>query len=270
MSLREPVVAGTFYPSTKKALLEQIGALSGAEKKAWDAIGVVSPHAGYVYSGGVAASVYGSIKPSDTYVILGPNHTGLGQAFGISTADAWKTPIDNATVDKELAGSIISFSDLISYDDHCHDGEHSIEVQLPFIQSIQKHFKFVPLVVSTSDLDECRQVASAIAQSIIGLDKHPSVTIVASSDMTHYEPQKDAQKKDAVAIKAMLDLDEERLFKEVRELDISMCGLAPCAIMIAASKQLGATKARLVRYATSGESSGDYASVVGYAGIVVS
>ena len=267
--VRKPVVAGRFYPGSKTSLLREVESLIDSKAKKQDAIGVVSPHAGYEYSGSVAGSVLSSIAPKGNYVILGPNHTGSGERFGLDTSHSWMTPLGEVRLNRALADAIKKECRFIKDDSLSHAGEHSIEVQLPFLQVLQEDFEIVPIVVSYADLDAYREAGKAIAKAVKGLALEKDVTIIASSDMTHYEPQEDAKKKDAVAIEAVLALDEERLIDRVTEMDITMCGFAPTAIMIVAAKELGAKSTRLVRYQTSGDTSGDYSSVVGYAGIII-
>jgi AmmeMemoRadiSam system protein B len=267
--IRNPAVAGQFYPESKTSLLREVESLIDSKAIKSDAIGVVSPHAGYVYSGSVAGSVFSSIKPKGNYVILGPNHTGLGERFGLDKGRAWKTPMADVRVNRVLADAIIDRSRNIKYDSLSHAHEHSIEVQLPFLQVLQEDFEFVPICVSYADLDAYILTGKAIAEAIKDVKLQKDTVIVASSDMTHYEPQEDARKKDSLAIEAILALDEKSLVDRVAEMGITMCGFAPVAIMLAAAKELGASSARLVRYQTSGDTSGDYSSVVGYAGIIV-
>jgi len=267
---RNPFVAGQFYSGSKDALSKEVARFVAGSKAEDDAIGVVSPHAGYIYSGAVAGSVLGSIKPKDTYIIMGPNHTGLGCQFALSPARIWKTPLGDVETDERLALEIKKNCRLIKDDELSHIKEHSIEVQLPILQYLNKNFKFVPIVISYAGLDVYRQIAKALAKSVKDLNLEKNITIIASSDMTHYEPQDTAKSKDFAAIEAILRLDEEELFKRISSMDITMCGYGPALIMIAASKALGAKKAKLVKYATSGDVSGDYSSVVGYAGITIS
>jgi AmmeMemoRadiSam system protein B len=269
MMVRNPARAGQFYQGTKVSLLREVESLIDSSAQKEDAFGVVSPHAGYMYSGHVAGSVLSSLKPRRTYVILGPNHTGLGAQFGLDTNTSWKTPLGEVAVDARLSGRIMHNTSLVQGDSMSHMGEHSVEVQIPFLQVLQKDFTIVPIVVSYASLDEYRQVGKAIAAAIKDLSMTGDVTIIASSDMTHYESQASAEKKDAIAIDAILTLDEKKLIDVVSKHDISMCGFAPAAIMLAAAKELGATRARLVRYQTSGDASGDYSSIVGYAGIII-
>ncbi|MFA5143152.1 MAG: AmmeMemoRadiSam system protein B [Candidatus Omnitrophota bacterium] len=266
---REPVVAGQFYPGTKAALAREVGGLAVAKAPRRSVVGIVSPHAGYIYSGGVAGSVFASIEPVPVYVIIGPNHTGLGLQFGLSTSRSWKTPLGEVAVDTALAAAIKKNCAYIKDDDLSHKFEHSIEVQLPFLQYLQKSFRIVAIIASHADLAAYRQVGAAIAKTLKEKGLDGKAVIVASSDMTHYEPLSSAEKKDDEAIKAILDLDEEALLDRVVSSGITMCGYAPVTIMIAAAKALGARKAELVKYATSGDATGDYSSVVGYAGLVI-
>lgn len=282
--IRNPAVAGQFYPGSKDALEREIRAMVDPSAQREDAIGIVSPHAGYIYSGRVAGSVFSAISAKKSYVILGPNHTGLGETFGLDESDSWKTPIGDVEIDRVLADAIKKNCKYVKNDSLSHAHEHSIEVQIPFLQVLRKDFnppsakfppgggcgfRIVPIAVSYADLDAYRSVGRAIAGSIKELKLEREVTTIASSDMTHYESTESAKKKDSIAIKAILELDEAKLIKEVTERDISMCGWAPVAIMIVCAKALGASRARLVQYGTSGDASGDYSSVVGYAGMII-
>jgi len=263
-------VAGQFYPGSKEALTRETGKLThAAPEKKEDAIGVISPHAGYVYSGPVAGLTLSSIKPKPIYVIMGPNHTGLGSPFSLSTSDSWATPLGNVSIDKALADKILKNCPDIAKDEFAHIQEHSIEVQLPILQALQENFTIVPIVIAQAGIEQYRRIGQAIAKSIKELKLEKEVTIIASSDMTHYESRDSAKEKDFMAIDAILKLDEEALVERIKEYDITMCGYAPAVIMMVAAKSLGAKKAKLIKYQTSGDTSGDYSSVVGYAGIVV-
>ncbi len=268
-AIRNPFVAGQFYPGTSQALAKMIESMTDKTVKQEDAIGALSPHAGYIYSGPVAGSVFASMKPRKNYVIIGPNHTGMGEAFGLSTSSSWKTPLGDVPVNKELADRIKENSKYIKSDDLSHEAEHSIEVQLPFLQSVAKNFSFVPISVSYAGLDAYESVGRDIAKAVKDLKMAKDVAVIASSDMTHYESQASAKKKDSVAIESILKLDESELFKNITKYDITMCGFAPAIIMIVAAKELGARSAKLVKYQTSGDVSGDFSSVVGYAGIII-
>lgn len=266
--IREPAVAGQFYPGTAAALKKMVEKLTEKNIQRKAAIGVVSPHAGFVYSGAVAGAVFSTISLPDTYIIIGPNHTGSGRPFSIMADGSWMTPLGEVKIDKELAADLLKRSRLLQDDVRAHSFEHSVEVQLPFIQFFKESFKFVPMVLSHADLAVYREIGNDIAESIKHLKK--DAVIIASSDMTHYEPQETAKAKDHEAIKAMLEMDEEKLLKKIDEIDISMCGYAPASVMLAAAKKLGGKFAQLVKYQTSGDVSGDYSAVVGYAGIIVS
>jgi len=265
--IREPAVAGQFYPGTEVSLKKLIETLTEKSAQRKKALGVVSPHAGFVYSGAAAGAVFSRIELPDTYIIIGPNHTGRGRPFSIMKDGSWVTPLGEVDIDKELASNLLKRSRLLQDDATAHSFEHSVEVQLPFIQFFNNNFKFVPVILSHADLKTYREIGKDIADSI--KESKKNVLIVASSDMTHYEEQKTASAKDHEAIKAILELDEEKMLKIIDEFDITMCGYAPVAVMLAAAKALGAKKAELVRYQTSGDVSGDYSSVVGYAGMII-
>jgi AmmeMemoRadiSam system protein B len=268
--IRNPAVAGQFYSGSKESLIKEVEKLVPvSDEKKVDAIGVISPHAGYAYSGSVAGATLSSIKPKPIYVIMGPNHTGLGSLFSLSTSDLWSTPLGNVAINKTLAEKILKNCPEISRDEFAHIQEHSIEVQLPILQLLQENFTIVPIVISQGDIEQYGKIGQAISKSIKELKLERDVTIIASSDMTHYESQSSAEEKDSRAIDAILKLDEEALLERVEKFDISMCGYAPSVIMMVAAKSLGAKRARLVKYQTSGDVSGDYSSVVGYAGIVI-
>lgn len=265
--IREAIVAGQFYPGTEQGLNRQIESMVDKDAKKEKAIGIVAPHAGYIYSGFVAGCVYSHIDITDTVVILGPNHTGFGAAFSLYKKGKWRTPLGEVGIDAELAGQILESSRLVREDEAAHSHEHSLEVQLPFMQYFKKDFKIVPIVLSLGGLDAYEELGQAIASSI--KKRNRDTLIVASSDMTHYEPHEVAKEKDKVAIDAILKLDEEQLLKKVEEHNISMCGCVPAAVMLIAARALGAKSARLIKYQTSGDTSGDYSAVVGYAGIIV-
>ena len=264
---RKPVVAGQFYTASEALLKKEVARFAGKKKEVRSVLGVVSPHAGYAYSGPVAGEVLSSIKPKPSYIILGPNHTGFGKPFGMDADRSWKTPLGEVEIDSGIAESILSDSKYITKDSACHDREHSIEVQLPFLQCFNKAFTFVPIAISYADKETYKNIGKEIARAIKKLKK--DVTIIASSDMTHYEPQESAKKKDMMAIEKILALDVDGFLATVEKNNISMCGFAPTAIMMEACIELGAKKSELVNYNTSGDTSGDYSSVVGYAGIVI-
>lgn len=271
--MRRPSVAGQFYASDAAKLRKQIeesflhrlgpGKLPMAEDKERDILGAVVPHAGYMYSGPEAAHVYYSIarqKKPKTVVILGPNHSGYGSAVAVSK-ETWKTPLGEVAVDSEVVDFLCKNCKIIDADEVAHRYEHSIEVQLPFLQYIYSEFKFVPLCLGIQDLDTSEEIAQYLA-------KIKDVAILASSDFTHYEPKEQAAAKDKKAIEHILNLDEKKFLQTVYDLDLSICGYGAIATCIAAVKKLGARRAELLKYATSGDITGDDSSVVAYAGIV--
>jgi len=265
--IREPVVAGRFYPGSPDRLKEMIERLVDAGAAKEDVVGVLVPHAGYEYSGPVAGATISRVRFKDTFVVMGPSHTGMGQPFSIMTEGTWRTPLGEVEVDAELAGKVLGLSDFLREDYLAHMQEHAVEVQIPFLQYFKPDVKIVPIILASADVSVYREIGKALAQAIGELGRE--VVIVASGDMTHYEPQESAQRKDREGIGAILDLDEEELLKRVRELGISMCAYAPAAVLVSAAKELGAGDAELVRYQTSGDSTGDYSAVVGYAGIII-
>jgi AmmeMemoRadiSam system protein B len=227
------------------------------------------PHAGYIYSGHVAGAVYSRLELPDRYIILCPNHTGLGAPLAIVGSGEWETPIGNATVDEELAESLKSFDPDLQDDASAHRFEHALEVQLPFLQFLaETKIRFVPITVGTSDLASLERLGDAMAATIRQADGR--TLIIASSDMNHYESDPIARVKDQKAIDRMLDLDAEGLYEVVHREEISMCGFGPATAMLTATKQLGATEAELVKYATSGDIFGERDQVVGYAGLIIS
>ena len=269
-AVRPPAVAGRFYPEHAERLLREIDDYTSPDQPRISAIGCVAPHAGYMYSGHVAGAVYARLDIPEHCVILCPNHTGRGVPLSIMTATAWETPLGLVAPSTELASQLLQRFPSLEEDSAAHRGEHAIEVQLPFLQVRQKNLHIVPIAVGTSDFRVLRELGEAIA-GVIGEREESSqrVLIVASSDMNHYEDDAITRVKDHKAIERVLALDARGLWEVVMREDISMCGFGPTVAMLTAAKILGATRATLVRYATSGDVSGDCDRVVGYAGIVV-
>lgn len=265
--IRNPAVANQFYPGDPARLHYELGKLMGPAKAGHPAIAVVAPHAGYVYSGAVAGKVYAEVEVPGTVVLLGPNHTGIGAAAALWTAGPWDMPLGTVDVDHELAGLILKGSDYLAEDTQAHVYEHSLEVQVPFLQYRQPDLRLVPICLGHIPYAACQEIGTAIAQGIRAY-KRP-VLIVASTDMTHYEPQPDAEAKDRLAIERVLALDPRGLFETVRSHGITMCGFIPTTVALEASTALGAKRARLVSYATSGDVTGDYSRVVAYASFVI-
>ena len=265
--IREPVVAGQFYPGIQPRLTAMIKELVDEEAEKEEVIGLVSPHAGYPYSGAVAGATISKIKLTDTFIIIGPNHTGNGEPLSIMTEGTWRTPLGKVEIDSALAKAILGTSRHLKEDLLAHLYEHSIEVQLPFLQYFKEDIKLVPIMMSYADGATYKEIGREIAKAITEPNKE--AVIIASSDMTHYEPQESARQKDNQAIEAMLDLNEDELLRQVDKLNITMCGYGPAVTLLSAAKGLGANEAKLVAYQTSGDTTGDYSSVVGYAGIIL-
>ncbi|MEW6409436.1 MAG: AmmeMemoRadiSam system protein B [Nitrospirota bacterium] len=266
-SRRKPAVAGQFYYSSPEKLRSQIDGCVQRGITKEDVIGILSPHAGLMYSGTVAGAVYSRINFPDIFVIIGPNHTGLGVPLSIYTEGEWDMPFGAVSIHKGLSKEILQNSKMLRDDSNAHLMEHSIEVQIPFMQYFSKEFKIVPIAMMDTRLEACREIGHAIASAI--KKTHNSVVIVASSDMTHYESDESAQRKDRMAIEKIISLDPEGLHTIVNKENISMCGFAPAVVMLFAAIELGAHESELVKYMTSGEVSGDYAHVVGYAGVII-
>lgn len=267
--VRKPVVAGQFYPSSAEQLKEQIELFIDKKAARKDAIACMLPHAGYIYSGQVVGSTLSEINIKDKVILLGPNHTGFGAQFSIMTEGVWQTPLGEVKIDSALAKEILKNSKYLKDDAAAHASEHSLEVELPFLQYLKADFQIVPIAILSDEVEALKNVGSEIAQVIQRLEIKESIMIAASSDMTHYEPKKNAQRKDSEAITAILELNEDKLVQKIADLNISMCGYAPVIVMITLAKALGAKSGRLVKYQTSGDITGDTDSVVGYAGIVI-
>jgi len=265
--IRQPTAAGQFYPSSPIQLRTIIEALVDNQAEKEPVLGLLSPHAGYVYSGSVAGATFSNIMFKDTFIIIGPNHTGMGKQFSIMTQGAWRTPLGDVPIDSELGKIVLSLSSYLEEDHLAHQYEHSIEVQLPFLQYFNKDVKIVPICLGLATGAIYHKIGQEIAQTIRQSNK--DTIILASSDMTHYESHESAKKKDTQAIDAILKLDWQELLQRIEELSISMCGYAPAVCLISAAKTIGANQTKLVKYQTSGETSGDYSSVVGYAGLII-
>ena len=281
LNLRKPAVAGSFYDGDSKSLNIQIkncflSKIGPGEvplvnlKKQNNVIGLISPHAGYMYSGPVAANGFYKIaldgKP-DTIIILGPNHRGFGEEVSIMAEGKWKTPLGELEINTDIAEDILRNSKIIKNDKKAHQYEHSIEVQLPFIQYIfGNNIKFVPICMTRQDINTDIEIARSICSSAV--DKN--ILIIASSDFTHYETQEYAENVDKQAINAILEFNPKKLYDMIYHQNLTMCGPGPITVMLIACETLGAKKAELLKYATSGDVSGMYDQVVGYASLIVS
>lgn len=264
---RSPIVSGSFYPGNKEGLESTLKALMEGSRERQKALGVISPHAGYVYSGRVMGSVFSKVEVPDTVVLLAPNHTGRGTPFSVWPEGTWQTPLGDTPIDEDLVNEILNSCELIEKDKVAHNNEHSAEVILPFLQYSNPQVKIVVIVIRSAHFEDLRIVGKSIGDVLKNI--RPDALVVASSDMTHYESQQSADKKDKAAIEEIIALREEGLYRVVRELDISMCGVSPVISMLVCSKERDAAKAELVKYETSGDTTGDYNQVVGYAGVIV-
>ena len=279
MKIRRPVQAGSFYSGTAEPLKKQIkecfehklgpGKNPTVQRGPRNIVGLVCPHAGYIYSGPVAAHSYYNLaidgKP-DTVVIFGPNHTGEGSGLAIVKEGIWRTPLGDAQIDEAVAQEILRQSEIVDVDDSAHMHEHSIEVQLPFLQYLYgATFKFVPIGFLMQDLESSREVGQAVAKATVG----KNVVIIASTDMTHYAPHEVAEKKDKMALSALEKLDEKAFYSTVENYRITACGYGPVVALVTAAKILGAKKGRVLCYKTSGDVTGDYSAVVGYASVAI-
>ncbi|GAC1433710.1 MAG: MEMO1 family protein [Terriglobales bacterium] len=272
-AIRQPAVVGRFYPADPGVLLADVRSYLSPIQTKVPAIGCIAPHAGYMYSGPVAGSVYARIQVPRRCIVLGPNHTGLGHPLAIMSEGAWNTPIGSIPIDSVLAAAIQKQFPALTEDTESQRKEHAIEVQLPFLRIQQRNLSFVPVTLGTGRFEILEELGEAIANVMKGeITKNQAerILIVASSDMNHYESDEITRIKDHKAIMPILDLDARELFEVVMRENISMCGFGPAVTMITAAKSLGGTFAELVQYATSGDVSGDLEHVVGYAGIVIS
>jgi MEMO1 family protein len=264
--IREPAVAGTFYPAGAAALAAGVDRyLAAGGGPGRPAIGLVVPHAGYVYSGAVAGAAYGAVAVPPRAIVMGPNHTGLGFArAALSPAQAWRTPLGPVARDEDLYRALAGAPG-VAPDAAAHAREHSLEVQLPFLQRAQPAPTMAALCLAHLSYGECERLAAAVAAAA----RDTPALLVASSDMSHYLPAAAARAADHRALEPLLALDAEGLYRRVHEEEITMCGIVPAVVMLLAARALGARTAELVRYAHSGEVNGDDERVVGYAGVVV-
>ncbi len=266
---RRPAVAGQFYPGDPAQLDEAVRAyLAAADASSRrPAILAMAPHAGYVYSGPVAGLTLGLADLGDTILMLGPNHTGLGKPLAVWPDGRWQFPGGALSVDAELATLLMEREPRLTTDTLAHVREHSLEVMLPFLAALDPATRIVPVCVAQPGRDTLLDIGRTIGRALREQSKR--VGILVSSDMNHFRAQGVTQKLDAAALAPALDLDPARFYDTVRDEDISMCGVLPMTIGLAAAIEMGATKAELTAHATSGDASGDYDRVVGYAGVIV-
>jgi MEMO1 family protein len=270
-TLRRPAVAGRFYPRDPEDLRAEVQSYLSQERghtrSPVRAIGCIAPHAGYMYSGHVAGAVFARIEIPRLCIVLCPNHTGIGQPLAIVSDGAWETPLGEVPIAAVPATALKQRFPALQEDSAAHRAEHAAEVELPFLQLLQPELSIVPIALGTRRFEILDQLGSAIAD-VVAAQSEP-VLIIASSDMNHYEPDAVTRVKDHRAIERILTLDPQGLHEVVTQQEISMCGFGPAVAMLTAGRQLGAKSAELVKYATSGDISGDRNMVVGYAGVIV-
>lgn len=275
MKVRKPAVSGMFYAGDSEELKKQIewcyehklgpGVLPRVnDKGSREIVALVVPHAGYIYSGPIAAHAYKELAEDgvfDTAIVLGPNHTGYGSPVSLWGDSPWETPLGRVEVNRKLAAELLGGA--IRVDETSHAYEHSIEVQLPWLQYLYEEVMIVPVAMQAQDIETARQVGKAISRCA------GNIVIIASTDFTHYEPHSVATEKDRSLIDAIVDLDEEELYARCESLNCTMCGYGPVASAIVAAKEAGARRATLLKYATSGDATGDFSRVVGYGAIAI-
>lgn len=264
---RRAAVAGQFYPGDPEELRKTIGAFIRNPDSLLAAKAVVVPHAGYVYSGTVAGEVFSSISLPRRIILLGPNHTGRGALLALAPTGEWNTPLGDATIDGEMNRRLLSEFPDLEEDAAAHIHEHCLEVQIPFLQTLQLGFTFCAICIRRIDLSGLMTLGHALARVISSFEE--PILLVASSDMTHYESKESAAAQDKLAMDRMIAVDPAGLHRVVLDRDITMCGFAPAVSVLTACRDLGASEGHLIRYTNSGEASGDYEHVVAYAGIAI-
>lgn len=264
---RMPAVAGQFYPADPKSLRSMVEGFLQKPPSYKSVYGLMVPHAGYVFSGSIAGQTFGMVNLPSRVIVIGPNHTGYGESLALFAKGSWVTPLGEVPIAEDLAGKILQAYPRLVADDLAHRFEHSLEVQLPFIQVKAPDAQIVPLCLAPVPLEELLSLGEAIGK-VLAAEPEPAI-IVASSDMTHYEPGTSARKKDRLALDYVCALDPEGLYRTVASEHISMCGVVSTVVMMAASRYLGAKKGRVVCYGNSGEVTGDQSEVVGYAGVII-
>ncbi len=264
--IRQASVAGSFYPGNQSALEEKLKEYISVSSQPQKVIGLISPHAGYVFSGRCAGKAFGMIKIPDTVIIIGVNHRGVGYSFTIDDNEYWRTPLGDIEVDKHLQVKLVTRSKIFKADHNIGLREHSLEVQVPFIQYLNSKAKILPIVISSSDVTKLIEAGKEIAEAI---KNNPEVLLVASTDMSHFIDAEQAKYRDYMAIKEINQLNPNGLFEVVQSKRISMCGVAPTTMMLTAANQLGATTAEEVEYTNSGVVSGDLNEVVAYLSMLI-
>ena len=264
--IRRPAVAGVLYPDERGPLEAQVDRWVERGAKPEPAAATLVPHGSYASCGAVIGAVCARISWPETVVLVGPNHTGEGQPYGIAARGAWQTPLGELPVDEELARAILRRAKELKRDAHCHAREHALELLLPFLQRSRKVRRIVPIAIAPADIGPAQRIGEAVAEEI--LRRRGEVHLVGSVNLTRYEPLEAAQAKDPAALERILALDGSGLAELASERPLSMCGVGAAAAVMAAARRLGASKGRLVRYQTTAETGGEALSVAGFAGIV--
>lgn len=278
---RKPSVSGIFYSSNKEQLVDELkgcftnkifgpGRLPPSDQ-ARKIYGMVSPHAGYLYSGSVAANGYYSVSSSkfNNVILVGPNHYGLGSSVATTMNGIWESPIGDVMVNPQVAKDIASRATSMDFDEFAHSRDHCLEVQIPFLLFATEKFRIVPIILTNQDEYLALELGSAISDTVNeSISKGDEFMLIASSDFTHYESNSEAHRKDSLLIKSILSLDITAFYYTLRQYNVSACGYGAIATVMVAAKNLGATRGELIRYATSGDVTGDKSSVVGYSSIL--
>jgi len=266
--IRKPAVAGSFYPSNPQELSQLIESFIDLEMKKEKALTLIAPHAGFIYSGPVAGALFSSVQFPEKIILLGPSHRMIRSKFAIMRTGTWATPLGEIPVDTDLADLLMKSSTIFEEDEEAHRKEHSLEVQLPFIQYFVRHFSFVPICIgSPVSFEELKEVGKAIASVIKMCDT--KILLIASTDMSHYVDQTTALDLDFRAIQKIQELNPRGLYDTVISNKISMCGFQPTTSALVSSCEMDAKTASIIKYQTSGDISGNYEEVVGYAGILI-
>jgi AmmeMemoRadiSam system protein B len=273
MTVRRPAVAGSFYPDDPKDLKALIrdsythplgpGSLPPLAEERHGVLACISPHAGYIYSGPVAAHSYlwlSSLRRPELVVIVGPNHYGVGSGISTFREGEWATPLGNVRVDAEAARRIVELTGLVDFDPESQRREHSLEVQIPFLQELYHTFKILPICLAFQDMDTARELGKGLSVLLKGRD----AVLIASSDLTHYEPAKVAREKDTALLETVLRLDIEAFYSVLEEKRVTACGYGAIGAVMEASRLLGFKRGELHKYASSGDTTGDNDAVVGY------
>jgi AmmeMemoRadiSam system protein B len=271
--IRPPAVAGQFYPADPDKVEAELDRVMRPARSRRHATAVVVPHAGWMYSGATAGRVYSEIEVPDCVFLVGPNHHGVGSMYAVYGAGSWQTPVGDAPVGEALAAQLLDHCELLAEDLKAHRMEHSLEVQVPMLLRVNPQVQIVPLLIGgrwpeAGGRAELRIIGQAIADTV--RDYGRPVLLIASTDLNHYEDQETSHAKDKLVLDAILNLDEDRLVHRVKDAGVSMCGVAPTYTVMVAAKELGANKAELVDYRTSGDVTGDFSAVVGYGGVIIS